>query len=61
MIYFKKGKIFISFAGYLLGHLLAPYVGYPPEAGYTGFGCGSFPALGTCGQGYLLLGTRVVF
>jgi hypothetical protein len=27
-----KEKLFVSFADYLLGYSLAPYVGYPPEA-----------------------------
>jgi hypothetical protein len=61
MIQFLKEKLFISFAGYLLSHSLAPYTGYPLGAGYTGFGCDGFIVLGTSGQSYLLPGTWVPF
>ena len=44
-IVFENKKYSSPFIGCLLGHLLASYVSYPLEAGYTGFGCGVFAVL----------------
>lgn len=61
MTWFLERNILFSFVGNLLGYSLAPYVVYSREVGYTGFGCGSFAALGLGGQGYLLLGIWMAF
>jgi len=45
--------------GYLLNYALAPYVGYPSEAYFTGQACSGISFLGTGGQGFFCPGTWV--
>ena len=49
----------LFFAGYLLNYALAPYVGYPSEAYFTGQACSGISFLGTGGQGSFCPGTWV--
>ena len=41
-----------SSPGYLLNYALAPYVGYPSEAYFTGQACSGISFLGTGGKGF---------
>ena len=56
---FDKKKKQCSFAGYLLDYSLAVYLGYFPEAVFTGFGHSGMATGGVSGRGSFCPGTWV--